>query len=93
MVSVSDCMGSRVKFGRIMWKYKKNNFRTVGINEGTTDLALAVGFLHLYLVYRSSSQLLSGKMVFPFLSAHPPPLIFLIVTVNNDNSWKGKMIA
>lgn len=66
---------------------------TIDIKGETTDLTLTVEFLNLYLVYSSSLQLLGRKVVFPFLSVHPPPLIFLTVKVNNYNSWEGEIIV
>lgn len=93
MVSVSDGIKSRRKFGRTVWRCKKNNLVTIDIKGETTDLTLTVEFLNLYLVYSSSLQLLGRKMVFPFLSVHLPPLIFLTVKVNNYNSWEGEIIV
>lgn len=85
--SVSDGMQSRTKFGRTFWQCEKNNPGTVGVKGETIDLvSTEVEFLNLNFVYRSGLQLLSRKTVFPFVSVHPPPLMFLMVKVSNYNS-------
>lgn len=80
-------MQSRTKFGRPVWRCKQNNPGTVDVKGQTIDLvSTEVEFLNLNLVYRSGLQLLSRKVVFPFISVHPPPLMFLMVKASNNNS-------
>ena len=80
-------MQSRTKFGRTVWRCKQNNPGTVGVKGQTIDLvSTEVDCLNLNLVYRSGLQLLSRKVVFPFISVHPPPLMFLMVKASNNSS-------
>lgn len=81
---VTACSPEQSLEERCGWRCKKNNPRTVGVKGETIDLASTeVEFLNLNFVYRSGLQLLSRKVVFPFLSVYPPPLMFLTVKVNN----------